>query len=955
MVHKTRGKGGEKLKIAYTNMDGLISARWEVEEYLKEMKPDIMALTETKITEGLDVSKIGGEKYNVWSRNRLNKQGGGVMFIVKKEILVAGVVYGKGQAEFLQISIKFKGKKKRDLAVVYIPPKTVAWETSEYEEMLNDMKECLKEMLKESDNIILMGDFNCKEVSWEEWTANSGEKSWGNFLLDLSIENIMTQWIKENTRYRGGETPSRLDLVFTKEPDIIEDIEYKTPLGKSDHVVLEFKIHSGWMGRNNEDHKVDRLDYKRTNFTELRKFFKEADWSRLINASQIDEKWESFSNIYHEGVGRYVPKMSQKTRGKSDWYNKKCGEARKNKELAWKRWRRNRRQDLWEKYKLERNKYTSVCREEKRNYEKDIVDKCKDQPKLFYKYVNSKMKHKEGIEVLKVNGIEYEDVADMTEVMNTHFHNVFTREKDFRELRVDEINGGCLQEIEVTLDSVKDIIRSLDVTKARGPDGISNWILKECIDELAGKLQVIIQCSLNEGKMPEDWKRADIVPIYKGGNREDPNNYRPVSLTSVVAKICERVIKGDWMKHLEDNKILTDRQFGFREGRSCMTNLVSFYSRVIDIVQEREGWADCIYLDLKKAFDKVPHKKLLWKLKNIGMLGGKLLCWMEDFLKDRVMRTVIKGVKSSWKKVISGVPQGTVLAPVMFLVYVNDMIDGVDSYMSMFADDTKILRRIHSKEDQVILQQDLEKVWKWSQTWEMEFNIKKCSVMEMGRSSRRLSTNYKLGNTVISKRKEEKDLGVTFTETLSPGIHINKIVGEAFHLLKNIRVAFAYLDEDMMKKIIVTMIRPRLEYAAIVWSPWLRKDVRKIERILRAATKMIPRLRDMTYENRLQELNILSLEQRRERGDMIAIYKLMTGKDYIDREELLVWDSRETRGHGCKLRKSNYRRDIKKNSFPHRNVDTWNRLDNKVVQAKSISIFKEKLDKCRYGDGTVRA
>ena len=316
-----------------------------------------------------------------------------------------------------------------------------------------------------------------------------------------------------------------------------------------------------------------------------------------------------------------------------------------------------------------------------------------------------------------------------------------------------------------------------------------------------------------------DWKRANVVPIFKSGNKEEPLNYRPVSLTSLVAKLCERIFKERWTKYLEEMNIITDRQFGFRGGRSCVTNLISFYSRVVDVIQERDGWADCIYLDLEKAFDKVPHKRLLWKLENIGGLKGNLLNWMRDFLSSREMRTVIKGKLSGWRKVTSGVPQGSVLAPVMFLIYVNDMVEGVSSYISLFADDAKIMRKIENMEDSRVLQEDLNKLYMWSRTWGMKFNAKKCKTLEMGSSARRPSTVYTLGHDHIAKATEEKDLGVIIQDNLFPDKHINKIVRETYSLLKNIRVAFHYLDEEMVKKLIVSLIRPRLEYAAIVWSP----------------------------------------------------------------------------------------------------------------------------------------
>ncbi len=157
-------------------------------------------------------------------------------------------------------------------------------------------------------------------------------------------------------------------------------------------------------------------------------------------------------------------------------------------------------------------------------------------------------------------------------------------------------------------------------------------------------------------KVPKQWKRAEVVPIYKSGKKEVPLNYRPVSMTSTVCKLCERIIKKQWIDFLEKKNVLTKGQFGFKEGRSFVTNLLSFYSRVTDIIQEREGWADCIYMDLKKAFDKVPHERLLWKLENVGGLKRVMRNWIKDYLSGKEMRTVVKEGKSEWRDVTSGVP-----------------------------------------------------------------------------------------------------------------------------------------------------------------------------------------------------------------------------------------------------------------------------------------------------------
>ena len=224
--------------------------------------------------------------------------------------------------------------------------------------------------------------------------------------------------------------------------------------------------------------------------------------------------------------------------------------------------------------------------------------------------------------------------------------------------------------------------------------------------------------------------------------------------------------------------------------------------------------------------------------------------------------------------------------------------------------------------------------------------------MKFGKSKKRVHYDYRMGGEILKKSKEEVDLGVTFTENLTPDKHIDKITREVTDMLRRIKMAFSYIDVDMMKVLISALIRPRLEYAAVVWSPHTKKNIRKLERVQRAATKMVPELSGLTYEDRLRQLEIPTLERRRERGDLISIYRMVNGLEEVD-ENLLKLDVRSTRGHGRRLKKENCRRDIKKHSFPHRVVDKWNGLREDIVEAVSVHSFKAKLDRIRYRDGTI--
>lgn len=876
-----------------------------------------------------------------------------MLIIVRQNLCVEEVHYGDGMAEVIGLTIGTGRKERRKIIVTYVPPKTNAWQLQEHKEMYRQVIENLDHMLQDERRILLVGDFNCKGVDWSEMDVVENSGAWSEKMLQLSMENMLEQWVKEATRYREEAEPSLLDLVFTKKPESPPTIQYSSPMGKSDHVMMEIEMSECEVSNIREDHKEERLNYARANFEELRNFFGRVNWKNIMNNRTVQEKCEIFLENYYEATRQYVPLYKVK-KNTGPWYNGRCAEAKKTKDKAWKKLKTQRNENNSLQYRKARNEYVRIRREEERNFERDVVQKCADEPRLFYKYVNNKIRNKERIEKIVKEGMTYQTTEDMSEIINECFKTVFTEEEDFTQPSNTEQSLG-MQEIEVSKEEIKGFLENMDVRKAMGPDGVSGWVLKECREQLTDPVWELVNSSIKEGKVPQEWKRANIIPLFKGGKSTEPLNYRPVSLTSVMGKICESVIKDKWVKYLEDNQVISEKQFGFRKGRSCVTNLISFYSRVIDGLDGRDGWVDTVYLDIKKAFDKVPHNRLLWKLENIGGVRGKMLDWMRDYLRGREMRTVIRDTYSSWGKVTSGVPQGSVLAPIMFQVYLNDIHCGVDSYMSLFADDAKLMRIIRTHEDCLLLQEDLDKIYNWSKMWKLDFNPKKCHVLNFGKSKRRPMWNYTMGDIPLNKAKEEKDLGVIIQETLGPERHISKIFGTTYNMLTNIRVAFHYMDKEMMKKIITSMIRPQLEYAAVVWSPHLQKDIRKIERLQKAATKMVPELRDLQYEERLREMGLPTLQERRERGDLITLYKIVNGFEKMDKQDLV--EIREemgrTRGHSKKNMKKQCVKDVRKYSFPYRTVEAWNALNEEVISAHSVHNFKEKLDRWRCGDRTL--
>ena len=278
---------------------------------------------------------------------------------------------------------------------------------------------------------------------------------------------------------------------------------------------------------------------------------------------------------------------------------------------------------------------------------------------------------------------------------------------------------------------------------------------------------------------------------------------------------------------------------------------------------------DVIYLDFQKAFDKVPHQRRISKLKSHGM-GNSLINWIEQWLTDRRQRMVVDGEVSSWKSVLSGVPQGSVLGPILFLVYINDLEEGLTGKILKFADDTKLFGKVKEIGDKHNLQDDIDKLVKWSNKWQMLFNFGKCKCLHTG--SINTGMNYDMGGTILSKTVKEKYLGVTMNANMKVSEQCRIAATKGNQVLGMIRRNITYKEKSLT--------RPHLEYCIQAWNPHLRKDVDRLDTIQRRATKLIPELRDLTYEERLKEYGLTTLE--RLRGDQIEVFKILNGYENID-------------------------------------------------------------------------
>ena len=495
----------------------------------------------------------------------------------------------------------------------------------------------------------------------------------------------------------------------------------------------------------------------------------------------------------------------------------------------------------------------------------------------------------------------------------------------------------------ITAEAVKGQLKNLNPNKAFGPDGIPARVLKELHSELAVPLCILFNKSIEQANVPKDWKEALVTAIFKKGTRSDPGNYRPVSLTSIVCKVLESLIRDTIVDHMNINKLYTECQHGFRKHRSCVTQLLEVMEDFTLMLDNRET-IDVVYLDYKKAFDSVPHERLLTKLGAYGVTGS-ILKWIRSFLESRLQRVRVGRSISDPTAVLSGIPQGSILGPILFTIFINDLPELTKSTCKIFADDTKLYE---SAANSATIQEDLYRLQEWCDTWNLYFNTSKCKVLHIGKDNPRNDYKMKVGTDLVNVQTctEEKDLGVTFDNLLKFDVHIQNAVSKANRMIGILRRTFTFLDKDTFLQLYKAFIRPHVEYGNAIWYPYLNRQSAAIERVQRRATKLVPEIKDMPYTGRLRALSLISLKARRVRGDLIQTYKIINNVDDTKVSNFFKFSSTKcTRNSIDKLCVNYSRTNIRKFSFSNRVPPVWNKLPELVKKAPNVNTFKNAIDR----------
>ena len=925
------GNGGETdrgrrplsgLLIYYLNSQSILSKINELQCLAADKKPDLILVCESWCNEGVSNALLSVPGYQLHPELRKDRSdtangiGGGLLVFGRKDLEILPCDQTVVFNQYVSFKVRL-GLVTTTLYLVYRPPS------------ITDLTDIINLVKSIGPNSILIGDFNLPTINWQDGTAGGRAREF----LEATEEQFLQQLVDFPTHIRGNI----LDLVLTNAADLIQEVTSEGRLGKSDHEVLGIRLNGNQPYRPNN---IQLPNWNRADWDGMRQELREIDWYTELSGKNTEDTWLNIKTVINDITTRYVPLKKSRHPSRPIWMNREITRAMDRKRRLW------RHGTPAAEYKAADNKVRNLIRKAKRNFERKLAANHGNS-KPFYSYLKNKTESRSGIGPLQTDSGTTSNGKEMATVLNNFFCSVFTAEDpaaelpDTDQLRYEEE----LKNVRFKVSDTRKLIKNLKTAGSPGPDKITARLLQQVVWEISPALTILFRKSLAEGTVPGDWKTANITPIYKKGRKSDPGNYRPVSLTSICGKLMEGHLKREIENHLKKNKLIINSQHGFMSGKSCTTNLLHFLEVLTKAVDNGDS-VDVVYLDFSKAFDKVPHKKLLHKMRAHG-ITDKVYTWIENWLKGRKQRVVVEGECSDWEEVKSGVPQGSLLGPVLFKIHIND-IDRIVELITLllkFADDTKLAQVIRDDESRRTLQEALNALMAWAERWGMAFNTAKCKVMHVGRANPRYE--YHMGGQPLSKTELERDIGVLVNSNLKPSDQCCKAAKTANSVLGQLTRGFHYRDRKTFMKLYKLYVRPHLEFAAAAWNPWTSADKETLEKVQKRAISMVSGLGNMNYEERLKELGMTTLEKRREELDLIEMYKIMSGKSDVDYN---VWFTKVADAEGGRttrlaadplnVRVQAARLELRRNFFSTRVCEKWNSLPSDAKNAKSVSHFK---------------
>jgi hypothetical protein len=813
----------KNMTLIHMNIQSLylsINPRVKIDEiistFVVEKQIDLITMSESWLHDQISDSLIKLPGYGKpFRKDRPDKRGGGVVAFLTDNLVGKQLTEVEPpDIDLMWIEIKLSGKKVI-VGVGYRPPHQPK---AEVEVFLDQFRSSLNNVMAlGSESIIIMGDFNDRCLEWDSIHEFSDLK---NDFYDLINVADMVQLVRAPTHITS-HSATLIDLIITDSPGYVKSVDLLPPLG-SKHVTLflEFQI----TYTRDKNHIRHVWDYTKGDFDQLNKDIDDFPWATIFESdNDINTVSTNWTNTFLTLCKENIPNRNIKVKPRdAPWFTHECKTSIRDRNRLYNRFRRNRTtfsENLWKNKAKETRVVLNLARLHHKQKMMDILSDPTIAAKKYWSLVKRIYGSKKGlgIPVLEVGNKQLTTSTDKANAFTTYFGKQQTLiEPEGHQLPpLVLLTDSRLDFVVTNPNEVRDILGSLKLGKAHGMDGVSVRLLKETLHSIDAPLCNLLNESFSTGKVPNTWKKANVSPIHKKNSRSLVDNYRPISLLSTLAKVQERIVYKRLYKHLMSNGLLTSKNSGFKERDSAMCQLIKIVDSIYKALEDGKD-INLVFLDVSKAFDKVWHKGLIHKLKSNG-ISGMLLAWIEDYLSNREIRVVINGQNAAWVQTNAGVPQGSVLGPLLFLVYINDVVDGIETDINLFADDTSLINIIDQLADSYAkTNRDLIKLASWADKWLVTYNASKTVSLHISRKHDAIPLPIlTLKGTVVSKVTSHRHLGVEFESSFTWKTHIQKSAEKGAKCVGLMRRACRELPRECLEKLYETMVSPILKYGGV--------------------------------------------------------------------------------------------------------------------------------------------
>jgi hypothetical protein len=952
-------------KVLLINARSLNNKLKDLDCLLDVSKPDILCVTETWFKSTCIDSSICRPGYSVFRKDRPNnREGGGVCIFTNNESVTSSLVtipVSFSSLELVVVDVFFVSPvSKFRLFLSYRPPcrSECSIESTLYTTLLC---QCIQSLYPTNSTVLLCGDFNFPSIKWNNNLniLTNTDTSSGIF-LDFVYNNCLTQFVTQPTRINHSlsRNGSLLDLVFCNDSNFVHNVQVSAPFSSSDHCSVEFDIIRDVHIFQSD---ISTYDFNQADWASIASFLDNVDFFSLFsNCADIYSIVNNFYDVVFTAISQFVPFHAKTKLPSQSRYPLRVRRLLSKKSTAWTVYRNFRTAQSLAKYKS----IASQCRLAIYKYHVEVENKVINSNNInkFFRFANRKFSCRSPVGPLKSNDNSLIiDPIRKAELLQNVFSSMFTIDNHHTPvISSPSVTDSGLNNIIFSPLLVKRAISKLKVKTKGGPDGLPPVFIKKCSDQLSSPLAYVFSQCMEHGFMPPDWLRAYVTPVYKKGDATNPLNYRPIALTCTICKIMESIIKDQLLNYLLRKNLIDKHQHGFLSKHSTTSNLLeSTHDWIVSFTSRRN--VDVVYIDFSRAFDSIVFTKLIAKLSHYG-ISGKLLSFLSAFLHNREQCVVLENCFSSTSSVLSGVPQGSVLGPVLFIIFINDVSSVCigNTKHKLFADDVKLYTSFNIDDSNCSnLQQSLDQLSSWASLWQLDININKCCVLPIrNKSSSSISHPYFINGLQLSCSSSVSDLGITIDSRLSFNQHISNVLTKATQRSGAFFRGFASRHPVLVKKTFVSYIRPLLEYNSNIWNPTRKYLIDKLENIQRRFTKRVPSISHLSYIDRLRALDLEPLELRRLHSDLIQYYKIVNSLSSLDPDLYfnLHYPPPSLRNHAPFLIKPSNFSTCLQSSFFYRYLDCWNELPTSVTQSPSLQQFKnliKSFDFSKYLKGSA--